>query len=239
MNEDPSEQVQAEQTHPAATSHADGAASLAPLPQAGGVGGGPEAAELPPAARTPRHNEWTRAKRAAFLRELAASQNVSQAAKSVGMSRKSAYALRNRMPGTPFALAWEVALEAGLQQLAHAVMDRALNGEEVPQYYHGELVGTYRKFDNRLAAWLLDNPWKVGRHQVRRELASEDWEFLLDQVEFGDEFPCEPMAEEVEAAFGALLSDDERAVLADPLARQAAESWYVTNWPARARRAAR
>ena len=40
MNEDPSEQVQAEQTHPAATSHADGAASLAPLPQAGGVGGG-------------------------------------------------------------------------------------------------------------------------------------------------------------------------------------------------------
>ena len=197
----------------------------------------PDPAEPAP-ARPARHNEWTRAKKAAFLRELAASQNVSQAAKSVGMSRKSAYALRNRMPGTPFALAWEVALEAGLQQLAHAVMDRALNGEEVPHFYHGEQVGTYRKFDNRLAAWLLDNPWKVGRHQVQREHASEGWEDLLDQVEFGDEFTLPPTAEE-EAAFAALVDDDERAALADPLARIAAESWYVSNWPARPRGAAR
>ena len=175
--------------HPAATNLAPdqvrGSASLAPLPLAGGGGGGPdETATLPTPIRAERHNEWSRPKRVAFLRELAASQSVAQAARSVGMSRQSAYNLRNRMAGTPFSLAWEVALEAGLQQLAHAVMDRALNGEEVPLYYHGELVGHYRKYDNRLAQWLLNNPWKLGRHQVAREYAASDWDRLLERIEW-------------------------------------------------------
>jgi hypothetical protein len=187
--------------------------------------------------RTAQHNEWTRAKMAAFLRERAASQNVSQAARSVGMSRNSAYNLRNRKPGTPFALAWEVALENGLQQLAHAVMDRALNGEEMPQYYHGELVGTYRKFDNRLAAWLLDNPWKLGRHQIERELASEDWQLLLDQVEFGGDNEL-VLTEEEQAEAVALMGEEARARLADPATRLAARSWYMGNRPP-PRRAAR
>lgn len=143
-----------------------------------------EPVKFPTPKRPVRHNEWTRAKMAAFLRELAASQSVSQAAKSVGMGRQSAYKLRNRLAGTPFALAWEVALEAGLQQLAHALMDRALNGEEVPHYYRGELVGTSRRYDNRLAAWLLENPWKVGRQQVAREYVGEGWDALLERVEW-------------------------------------------------------
>src|SRR5688572_16928776 len=65
--------------------------------------------KFPSPKRPPRHDEWTRPKMVAFLRELAATQSVSQAAKSVGMSRQSAYKLRNRLSGTPFALAWEVA----------------------------------------------------------------------------------------------------------------------------------
>ncbi len=136
-----------------------------------------------PRARPPRHNEWTRAKMAAFLRELAASQCVAHAARSVGMSRQAAYKLRNRLAGTPFALGWEVALEAGLQQLAHAVMDRALNGEEVPHYYHGELVGSSRRYDNRLAAWVLENPWRLGRQQLAREYSSEGFDRLVERVE--------------------------------------------------------
>jgi hypothetical protein len=117
-----------------------------------------------------------------FLRELAACQNVGQAAKAVGMSRQSAYRLRNRLPGTPFALAWEVALECGMQQLAHAVMDRALNGVEEQRFYHGELIGTVRKYDNRLARWVLENPWKVGRHQVAREFSARSFDALLDRI---------------------------------------------------------
>ena len=60
--------------------------------------------------RPPRHDEWTRAKMVAFLRELAASQSVSQAARAAGMGRQSAYKLRQRVRG--FAAAWdEVAAE--------------------------------------------------------------------------------------------------------------------------------
>ena len=186
--------------------------------------------QVPPPKRPPRHDEWTRAKMAAFLRELAASQSVSQAARSVGMSRQSAYKLRTRLAGTPFAMAWEVALEAGLQQLAHAVMDRALNGVEQPHYYHGELVGTTRKHDNRLAIWVLDNPWKVGRHQISREFAAEDWEGLLDRIEFDSDgwYKADLAAAEK------LLTDQERAELEDPIKRLEAESWYAANPAARA-----
>lgn len=192
----------------------------------------------PPPRRPPRHNEWTRAKMAAFLRELAATQSVTEAARSVGMSRQSAYKVRNRSPGTPFALAWEVALEAGLQQLAHAMLDRAVNGEEVPHYYHGELVGTHRKYDNRLAAWLLDNPWKIGRHQIARESASRDWPLLLDQVEFGSDTELELTPEE-QAEIEAGMTEEERAALADPVRRLAIESWYLNNIPPAQRRPAR
>ena len=120
----------------------------------------------------------------AFLRELAASQSVARAARAVGMSRQSAYRLRNRLQNTPFSLGWEVALEAGLQQLAHAVMDRAVNGVEVPLFYHGEQVGTRRQFDERLAIWVLENPWKLGRHQIAREYSGEAFDALLERIEW-------------------------------------------------------
>ena len=134
-------------------------------------------------SRVRRHNQWTREKMVLFLRELAATQSVSTAAKAVGMSRTAAYALRNRMMNTPFALGWEVALEMGMHQLVHAVMDRALNGVEEQRWYHGELVGTVRRYDNRLAQWILENPWRVGRSQVAREYVASDFEALLERIE--------------------------------------------------------
>ena len=100
------------------------------------------------------------------------------------MSRTSAYNLRNRLAGTPFALGWEVALECGMHQLAHVLMDRAVNGIEVEHYYHGELVAKTKRFDNRLAQWILGNPWKVGRHQIAREYASDHFDALLERIEW-------------------------------------------------------
>ena len=180
-------------SRPAATSAAGRDASLAPLPQAGGEGGvalsplplagGAGGGDLAAPPRPERHNQWTRARMVAFLRELAATQSVAAAARAVGMSRTAAYNLRNRLAGQPFALGWEVALECGMHALAHAVMDRAVNGEEVPLYYHGELVGTTRRYDNRLAQWILENPWRVGRHQMAREYAAGGFDALLERIE--------------------------------------------------------
>ena len=59
--------------------------------------------------REPRHGEWTRAKMAGFLRELAATRSVSRAAVAVGMGRQSAYKLRKRIAG--FAKAWDEVVE--------------------------------------------------------------------------------------------------------------------------------
>ena len=191
----------------------------------------PAAPESSAATRGPRHTDWTREKMVAFLRELAASQSVKQAARSVGMSRQSAYRLRNRLARTPFALAWEVALESGLQQLAHALLDRALNGVEQRHYYHGELVGTSRRYDNRLATWLLANPWKVGRHQAARELVGDNWDTLLEQIEAhgprwdSDDFVPDP---DHAAAAG--------AELADQLSELTFESWYGAHSPTTGRK---
>ncbi|MFA7587835.1 MAG: hypothetical protein WCY11_16850, partial [Novosphingobium sp.] len=130
--------------------------------------------------------------------------------------------LRNRLHGTPFALGWEVALEMGMHQLAHAVMDRALNGEEVQHYYHGELVGTTRRFDNRLAQWVLENPWKVGRHQIAREYTAGSFDALLERVEWPalDWSDGEPLP-------GPGWRGDQDEALAAESRFLARESWYA------------
>ena len=66
-----------------------------------------------------------------FLRQLAATHSVSAAARSGGRTRSSAYRLRNRLKGQPFDIAWEAAFRHGYDNLAHAALDRALNGVAV------------------------------------------------------------------------------------------------------------
>lgn len=52
---------------------------------------------------------WTKPKLAAFLHALACTGSVSEAARSVGMSRQSAYRLRARL-GPAFASVWDQGL---------------------------------------------------------------------------------------------------------------------------------
>ena len=74
--------------------------------------------------RKPKSNGWTKARRAAFLTELAHSCNVSRAHKVAGMSERGAYALRLRDPD--FARQWQAALELGYERLETALLARAL-----------------------------------------------------------------------------------------------------------------
>lgn len=127
---------------------------------------------------------------AGFLRQLAATSNVSTAAKSVGMSRQSAYRLRTRFKGRPFDIGWEAAFQHGYDNLAHAALERALHGVEVPHYYKGELVGTSRKYDERLTVALLAMRNRfgaplIGRNGAAAEFHSEYWDELMDRIEDG------------------------------------------------------
>jgi len=138
------------------------------------------------------HN-WTRAKQAAFLRALSATHSVSAAAKAVGLSRQAAYRLRSRLKGKAFELAWDVAFHHSYDNLAHAALERALNGVEVPVFFQGEQVGSYRKFDERLTVALLHwstqhgNVPLLGRHGPTAERHARAFEALVAKVEAGEE----------------------------------------------------
>lgn len=54
-----------------------------------------------PPEKTTRHDGWDLERQTAFLRALSATHSVSEAAKSVGKSRQSAYRLRSRLKGSP------------------------------------------------------------------------------------------------------------------------------------------
>ena len=69
-----------------------------------------------PVRLKPRHDGWTPARQFHFIDELAATRSVTRAARAVGISRESAYALLARSRACPeqrragFARAWERAL---------------------------------------------------------------------------------------------------------------------------------
>ena len=137
-------------------------------------------------------DHWTSAKMAAFLRQLSASHSVSAAARSVGMSRQSAYRLRSRLKGKAFDVAWDVAFHHSYDNLAHAALERALNGVEMPVFFQGEQVGSYRKFDERLTVALLAMSTPGNVPVLARNASDAEWhaprfEALVDAVERGGE----------------------------------------------------
>lgn len=142
---------------------------------------------------------------AQFLRELASCHSVAAAARSVGMSRQSAYRLRSRLKGQPFDIAWETAFQHSYDALAHAALERALFGVEVPVWHKGEQVGVRRHFDERLTCFLLSarnraGAQQLGRYRAAADFWSERWDRLLWQVENGGvEWPGENPVDECEA----------------------------------------
>lgn len=103
-----------------------------------------------PSARL-RHDGWTPERQRLFIDALRQIGMVSAAAKAVGMSRKSAYALLKRAgPESSFARAWSEAQISGETSAYYTLIGRAMNGVEVPCFYRGIQCGTRRVYDDRL-----------------------------------------------------------------------------------------
>lgn len=103
-----------------------------------------------PSARN-RRDGWTPERQRAFIRALSKIGVVAFAARSVGMSRKSAYALLKRAgPESSFARAFDDAVIRGRTNAWFTAVDRAIHGVEVPYFYRGIQRGTRRVYDNRL-----------------------------------------------------------------------------------------
>ena len=110
----------------------------------------PVAFEPVPSAST-RHDGWTAERQRLFILVLSKVGVVAMAARAVGMSRKSAYALLERAgPESSFARAWREAQAAGRVAVDFAAFERAIEGVEVPYFYRGRQIGVRRVYDNRL-----------------------------------------------------------------------------------------
>lgn len=127
--------------------------------------------EFEPAQTRPRFDGWTAERQATFIQALAESACVTEACAAVGMSPRSAYALRARADAVSFRQAWDAALDYGIRRLSDAVLARAINGVAVPVFFQGEQVGEKRYYDERLAMFLLRyrDPLRYGKWLDRRD----------------------------------------------------------------------
>ena len=102
-----------------------------------GLGAGRDVAKRPLVAqrgvrgaqlRTPRKDGWTEKRRRMFIETLAATCNVSEAARVAGMNQSTAYSLKGRDAG--FAREWAKALSIGYAELEALLLRQALFGTE-------------------------------------------------------------------------------------------------------------
>ena len=102
-----------------------------------------------------RHDGWTPDRQRAFIEALADTGSVSRAAARVNMSPEGAYYLRRQPGAEGFRRAWEAALDFGVQRLKDIAFERAIDGQLVPVFVAGKLMGFRRKKNDRLLMFCL------------------------------------------------------------------------------------
>lgn len=119
-----------------------------------------EGGQLPtfePVPLRPRHDGWTPERQREFIEALADTGSVKAACRHVNMTEVGAYRIRRLAEGASFRKAWDAALNLGVQRLEDVAMERALNGVEEPFYAYGNLVGTRKRYNDRLLMFMLRN----------------------------------------------------------------------------------
>jgi hypothetical protein len=132
-------------------------------------GAGESAPSLPDFDPVPvrfRRDGWTPERQVAFIRALSECGCVRDACRRVGMSPESAYELARRPDAQSFRIAWDVAMDNAVRRVGDGAFSRSIHGVEIPHYYKGELVGTHRRYDERLTMFILRtrDPLRFGRH---------------------------------------------------------------------------
>ena len=140
-----------------------------------------------PSGRGVRFDGWTPYRIRGFLYALAAGGSVENAARAAGMSRRSAYNLRNRAEGLAFRLAWDAAQDLARRPLGDALMSRAMHGVVEPVVRNGKVWGERRRFDNRLSMAMLT---RLDRHARDRRKAGLDVDLAAESFDDIVETAC-------------------------------------------------
>lgn len=115
-----------------------------------------------PVPRQYRHDGWTPERQRAFIEALADTGSVTRAAGMVNMSQSNCYVLR-RAPGAEgLRRAWDAALNFGVGRLKDIAFERAIEGELVPVFVAGKLMGFRRKRNDALLMFCLRHYGEVG-----------------------------------------------------------------------------
>jgi hypothetical protein len=120
----------------------------------------PEFLRFAPVPVKARRDGWTPALQMRFVLALARGVPAAEAARGLGRSRQTAYALRRRAGAEGFTAAWDaaVAFAARMRGAAFAAGRAAPGGIGtllVPRFYRGRLVGYVQRDDVRGAMALL------------------------------------------------------------------------------------
>ncbi len=120
-----------------------------------GRGERPGLPEFEPVPRRFRHDGWTPERQKAFIEALADTGCVSRAAAMVNMAQANCYTLRRAKGAEGFRRAWDAALDFGLARLKDIAFERAIEGEQVPVFVGGKLIGYRRKTNDALLMFCL------------------------------------------------------------------------------------
>jgi hypothetical protein len=108
-----------------------------------------------PVPRRYRHDGWTPERQKAFIEALADTGCVTRAATMVNMAQANCYALRRSPGAEEFRRAWDSALDFGLKRLKDIAFERAIEGQLVPVFVAGKLLGFRRKRNDALLMFCL------------------------------------------------------------------------------------
>ncbi len=115
----------------------------------------PPLPEFTPVPRNYRHDGWTPERQKAFIEALADTGSVTRAAGMVNIAQANCYALRRAPGAESFRRAWEAALDFGVQRLKDIAFERAIEGELIPVFTGGKLMGYRRKHNDALLMFCL------------------------------------------------------------------------------------
>ncbi len=119
----------------------------------------PDAPPIPEFLPVPRiynrHDGWTPERQRAFIGALADTGCVGRAARMVNLAQTNCYTLRRAPGAEEFRRAWDAALDCGLQRLKDIAFERAIEGELIPVFAGGKLMGMRRKRNDALLMFCL------------------------------------------------------------------------------------
>jgi len=173
-----------------------------------------------PVALRYREDGLTPQKQREYVEALADTGLACAAAARIGVSVQSVNRLQRRADAASFNLACAAARRHGARRLHAIAWERAIEGTIKRHYYHGELKGEERVYNDRLLIYLLGKTEHLLDEPEEARAVARNWQPWVEALEAGAPPPDldaappepprpEPTPEEIEEDLAAELTGDE------------------------------